>query len=265
MLNVQDLQHTFSDGTTALKKVSFEVKRGEFVVILGPSGSGKTTLLRSINGLIKPTAGSVTLNTNQVNLEDPFAARQYISMIFQDFNLVKNLSTINNVLSGMLDKCHPIGSLFYLFNKSQKLRALECIDQVGLLSKAYVRVDQLSGGQQQRVGIARALARSPLIVLADEPVASLDPLIAFQVLTMLKQISSAQGITVLCNLHQVDLALKFADRIVGLSNGKIVFDAPSQTLEPKYLHDIYGSENKGVFFGLENNDHLSSADVPIVS
>ena len=265
MLNVQNLQHTFNDGTKALKRVNFEVKKGEFVVILGPSGSGKTTLLRSINGLNKPTSGSIILNKNHVNFDDPFVARQHISMIFQDFNLVKNLSTINNVLSGMLDKCHPVGSLFYLFDKSQKLRALACIDQVGLLSKAHVRADQLSGGQQQRVGIARAIARSPLIVLADEPVASLDPLIAFQVLSMLKRISAAQGITVLCNLHQVDLALKFADRIIGLTNGKIVFDAPSESLDLQYLHNIYGSERQDVFFGAHNNEYISSIDVPFVS
>ena len=205
MLKITNLKKVFPDGTEALKNVNFEVKKGEFVVILGPSGSGKTTLLQSINGLCQTSSGSIYLNNKEISFNDPLHARLHISMIFQNFNLVQNISVLNNVLSGMLDKCNPFTSLFYIFKKHQKIRALECLDEVGLISKAYSRADKLSGGQQQRVGIARALSREPLMILADEPVASLDPLIAYQVLSLLKEISSSKGITVICNLHQVDI------------------------------------------------------------
>ena len=265
MLKVENLRKVFADGTTAIKEVSFEIEKGEFVVILGPSGSGKTTLLQCINGLLEKTQGQILLNEQEINFHSPIVARQNISMIFQDFNLVQNLSVMNNVLSGMLDKCHPFASLLYLFDKVQKIRALDCLDQVGLLSKAYVRADHLSGGQQQRVGIARAIARSPLMILADEPVASLDPMIAFQVLSLLKEISAAQGITVICNLHQVDLALRFADRVVGLTDGNIVLNAPTDTLDPKYIHDIYGSHNQGIFFGSHQEGKVAQTNVPLVS
>jgi len=265
MLKVKNLKKVFSDGTTALKEVSFEIAKGEFVVILGPSGSGKTTLLQCINGLLEKSQGEIALNGQQVNFHNPFAAREHISMIFQDFNLVQNISVINNVLSGMLDKCNPFASLFYLFNKDQKLRALECLDKVGLISKAYVRADHLSGGQQQRVGIARAISRSPLMILADEPVASLDPMIAFQVLSLLKEISAEQGITVVCNLHQVDLALRFSDRIIGLTNGNIALNTPTDKIDPNYIHNIYGSHNKGIFFGLQQDSKIVSTNVSLVS
>lgn len=247
MLSISNLKKIFPDGTEAIKKVSFEISQGEFVVILGPSGSGKTTLLQCINGLSEATEGEIFLNQKQISFNNPVIARKYISMIFQDFNLVQNISVINNVLSGMLDKCHSFASLFYLFNKSQKLRALECINQVGLISKSYTRADRLSGGQQQRVGIARALSREPLMILADEPVASLDPKIAFEVLTLLKEISSSQGITVLCNLHQVDLALHFSDRIIGLKDGEIIVNKITTDIDPEYINNIYGSYNKEIF------------------
>jgi len=265
MLKIKNLQKVFPGGTVALNGVSFNVEKGEFVVIFGPSGSGKSTLLHSINGLIEPTAGSISFDGQNVNFKNPAIARQNIGMVFQDFNLVTNLSVINNVLSGMLDKCHFMASLLYLFSKEQKLRALECLDQVGLLSKAYARTDQLSGGQQQRVGIARAIARSPLVILADEPVASLDPMIAFQVLSLLKEISAAHQITVVCNLHQVDLALRFADRIVGLSDGNVALDSPIGEINPDHIHDIYGSRDQGIFFGAQQDNRVVGSNVPLVS
>ena len=264
MLEIKNLQKIFPGGTAALNNVSFNVAKGEFIVVLGPSGSGKTTLLNSINGLIESTAGSIILDGQNVNFKKPAIARQNIGMVFQGFNLVKNLSVINNVLSGMLDKCHPVASLLYLFSKEQKLRGLECLDKVGLLSKAYMRADKLSGGQQQRVGIARAIARSPLVILADEPVASLDPIIAFQVLSLLKEISAAQGITVICNLHQVDLALRFADRVIGLSDGNVVLDAPVGAITPDYIHDIYGGHGHGIFFGAQQIKPVVGSNIPLV-
>lgn len=248
MLKIINLKKKFADGTEAVKQVSFEVSKGEFVVILGPSGSGKTTLLQCINGLLEATEGKIYLDEHEISFRSPVVARNHISMIFQNFNLVQNISVINNVLSGMLDKCHPIASLLYLFNKDQKLRALECLDQVGLLSKSYSRTDRLSGGQQQRVGIARALSREPLIILADEPVASLDPKIAFEVLTLLKDISASQGITVICNLHQLDLALHFSDRIIGLKDGEIIVNEITKNLNPEYIHSIYDSNQEEIFF-----------------
>ena len=264
MLKITNLKKVFPDGTEAFRKVNFEVKKGEFVVILGPSGSGKTTLLQCINGLCPISQGSVNLNNKEINFTNPINARLNISMIFQNFNLVQNISVINNVLSGMLDKCHPFASLLYIFNKKQKKRALECLDEVGLISKAYSRTDKLSGGQQQRVGIARALSRQPLVILADEPVASLDPLIAYQVLSLLKEISSAKGITVVCNLHQVDLALCFSDRIIGLKEGKIIVNELTKTLDPDYIHNIYGSHNREIYYGTNKNYKNNFKNVPLV-
>ena len=189
---------------------------------MGPSGSGKTTLLRTINRLVEHSSGKVLIDGEAVTQKNLQEIRTKIGMVFQHFNLVGNLCALNNVLTGLLSKNNSLSSIFYLFNRQQKLLALEALDQVGLLSKAFARTDQLSGGQQQRVGIARAIVKKPMLMLADEPVASLDPMISFQVLSLLKEISISQGITVLCNLHQVDFALRFADRIIGLAEGRIV-------------------------------------------
>jgi phosphonate transport system ATP-binding protein len=220
---------------------------------LGPSGSGKTTLLRTVNRLVEPSSGSVLIDGIVINQENQQELRSKIGMIFQHFNLVGNLSAQNNVLTGLLNKKSSLSTLFYLFNRQQKLLALEALDQVGLLSKAFTRTDQLSGGQQQRVGIARAIVKKPLLILADEPVASLDPMISFQVLSLLKEISLSQGITVLCNLHQVDFALRFADRIIGLAEGRIIMDKPIKEIDGEYIQNIYKGHNQGLFFGLQEN------------
>ncbi len=249
MLKITHLEMTFDDGTVALKDVSLEVGQGEFVVILGPSGSGKTTLIRSINGLVTPITGEVVLNGQRVCKENLREIRKRIGTIFQNFNLVGNLSTINNVLTGLLDSNGTLASLLYLFKKEQKIRALECLDRVGILAKAHVRADRLSGGQQQRVGIARAIVKKPVLLLADEPVASVDPLIAFNILSLLKDINVSHGITVICNLHQVDFALRFADRIVGLAGGRIVMDRPVAEVNEAYIQDIYQGHDQGMFFG----------------
>ena len=250
MLEISHLGMTFDDGTVALEDVSLEVGQGEFVVVLGPSGSGKTTLLRSINGLVTPTTGEVALNGQRVCTENLREIRKHVGMIFQNFNLVGNLSTINNVLTGLLDLNGTPASLLYLFKKEHKLRALECLDRVGILAKAHARADRLSGGQQQRVGIARAIVKKPILLLADEPVASVDPLIAFNILSLLKDINVSHGITVICNLHQVDFALRFADRIVGLAGGRIVMDRPTAEVDEAYIQNIYQGHDQGMFFGL---------------
>ena len=249
MLKIANLGKTFDDGTRALADVSLEVGEGEFVVVLGPSGSGKTTLLRCIDGLVTPSAGAVDLEGRRVAKDTLRQVRGCIGMIFQDFNLVGNLTALNNVLTGVLDRSNRVASLLYLFKKEHKLWALECLDRVGILAKAYTRADRLSGGQQQRVGIARAIVKKPVLLLADEPGASLDPLIAFSILTLLKDINRTHGITVVCNLHQVDFALRFADRIVGLAGGRIVMDKPTGAVDEGYIQDIYRGHDQGLFFG----------------
>jgi len=238
MLEVHNLQKNFKNGTHALKGVSFNVKRGEFISILGPSGSGKTTLLRSINGLESIETGEILFNKSKINTNSLPDVQRKTGMIFQEFNLVNNLSSINNVLTGLLNSSSKFLSMFYLFTKEQKLSALQALDTVGLLEKSYSRVDELSGGQRQRVGIARAIIKKPILLLADEPVASLDPKAALATMQLLKKINKEFNITILCNLHQVELASKFSDRVIGLSDGSIVFDDEAKFLN-KNINKLY--------------------------
>ena len=238
MLEINNLRKNFSNGTHALKGVSFKVKRGEFISILGPSGSGKTTLLRSINGLEPIENGEVIFNNNRITKENLQEIKKKTGMIFQEFNLVNNLSSINNVLTGLLNSSSKFLSMFYLFTKEQKLEALQSLKTVGLLEKSYSRVDELSGGQRQRIGIARAIIKKPILLLADEPVASLDPKAALSTMKLLKKINKDFNITILCNLHQTNLAIEFSDRIIGLSDGSIVFDDEAQYSE-KNINKLY--------------------------
>jgi phosphonate transport system ATP-binding protein len=238
MLEINNLRKNFNNGTHALKGVSFKVKRGEFISILGPSGSGKTTLLRSINGLESIENGEVIFNNNKITKENLSEVQRKTGMIFQEFNLVNNLSSINNVLTGLLNSSSKFLSMFYLFTKQQKLEALQSLKTVGLLEKSYNRVDELSGGQRQRIGIARAIIKKPILLLADEPVASLDPKAALSTMKLLKKINKDFNITILCNLHQTNLAMKFSDRVIGLSDGSIVFDQEAKYLE-KNINKLY--------------------------
>tara|TARA_B100000787_G_scaffold160738_1_gene139981 strand:- start:511 stop:1230 length:720 start_codon:yes stop_codon:yes gene_type:complete len=238
MLEINNLQKKFKNGTHALKGVSFKVKRGEFISILGPSGSGKTTLLRSINGLENIEKGEIIFNNSKINSDTLANVQSMTGMIFQEFNLVNNLSSINNVLTGLLNSSSKFLSMLYLFTREQKLNALQALDTVGLLEKSYNRVDELSGGQRQRVGIARAIIKKPILLLADEPVASLDPKAALATMQLLKKINKEFNITILCNLHQIELATKFSDRVIGLSNGSIVFDDEAKFLD-KNINKLY--------------------------
>jgi len=238
MLEINNLRKNFNNGTHALKGVSFKVKRGEFISILGPSGSGKTTLLRSINGLEPIESGEVIFNNNKITKKNLSDVQRKTGMIFQEFNLVNNLSSINNVLTGLLNSSSKFLSMFYLFTKDQKLEALQSLKTVGLLEKSYNRVDELSGGQRQRIGIARAIIKKPILLLADEPVASLDPKAALSTMKLLKKINKDFNITILCNLHQTNLAMEFSDRVIGLSNGSIVFDQEAKYLE-KNINKLY--------------------------
>ena len=239
MLEINNLKKTFDNGSPALKGVDLKIKKGEFVSILGPSGSGKTTLLRTINGLETLSGGEIYFDNKEVNNNNISEVQKKTGMIFQEFNLVNNLSAINNVLTGLLNSSNKFLSLFYLFSKKQKIEALRSLETVGLLEKSYSRSDELSGGQRQRVGIARAIIKKPLLLLADEPVASLDPKSSNLILSLLKKINQEFGTTILCNLHQVDLAKKYSDRVVGLIDGKITFDEKSSNINEAYLKEIY--------------------------
>ncbi|MFI4986736.1 MAG: phosphonate ABC transporter ATP-binding protein [Alphaproteobacteria bacterium] len=237
---------TYAGKIEALKSVSFSVAPGEFLVILGPSGAGKSTLMRCINRLAEPTSGRILLNGREVTGERRVLreARRQIGMVFQQFNLVKRLPVITNVLCGRLSYRSTWRSLFYSFSREDRAVALECLEMVALGHKAFQRADTLSGGEQQRVAIARALAQNPKLILADEPVASLDPKIARQVLHYLKQVSSDRGISVICNLHQIDYAREYAERVVGLAGGSVIFDGPASGLSDDILTRIYGRESE---------------------
>ena len=239
MLEINNLKKTFENGSPALKGVDLKINKGEFVSILGPSGSGKTTLLRTINGLETSTGGEIYFDNKKVNNKNISEVQKKTGMIFQEFNLVNNLSAINNVLTGLLNSSNKFLSLFYLFSKEQKIEALRSLETVGLLEKSHNRSDELSGGQRQRIGIARAIIKKPLLLLADEPVASLDPKSSNLILSLLKKINQEFGTTILCNLHQVDLAKKYSDRVVGLMDGKIIFDEKSVNINEVYLKKIY--------------------------
>ena len=239
MLEIDNLKKTFDNGTEALNGVNLKVKKGEFLSILGPSGSGKTTLLRSINGLESIDNGKISFENEKINKVNLPEIQKKTGMIFQEFNLVNNLSAINNVLTGLLNSSSKFLSMFYLFTKEQKLEALKALETVGLLNKAYERVDELSGGQRQRIGIARAIIKRPKLLLADEPVASLDPKAANLIMSLLKKINKEFEITVICNLHQVELASKYSDRIVGLLEGEIIFDKTASNINKIAISEIY--------------------------
>ena len=249
MVEFKNISKTFPDGTRAVNDVSFTAPEKEFSVILGPSGAGKTTLLRTVNRLVPPSDGSVLVNGIEITEENQRKIRSDIGMIFQQFNLVGNLSVLTNVLAGSLGTHQKWWSNLYLFPRSSRILALDLLDRVGLLDQAYKRADELSGGQQQRVGIARALMQQPRVLLADEPVASVDPLTSQEILNLLKDLCQEKDLTVICTLHQVDLALQFSDRIIGLADGKIILNETTSNLDLEKLKTIYSNKNQGLFFG----------------
>ena len=245
MISIRGLSKTYPGaGVRALNNISMDVAPGEFLVILGPSGAGKSTLLRCINRLVDPSEGTILHNGTEItgNRSDLRAIRRQFGMVFQQFNLVKRLSVLTNVLTGRLAYRSVWRSLVYSFPEADKRIAIECLARVNMDQKAFQRADTLSGGEQQRVAIARALAQQPQVILADEPVASLDPKIARQVLGYLREAAQELGITVLCNLHQVDYAREFSERVVGMSRGEVVFEGPSAALTDDVLHRIYYRE-----------------------
>jgi phosphonate transport system ATP-binding protein len=240
ILTTDDLGITYPGGIEALRSTSISFQRGEFNVLLGLSGAGKSSLLRALNHLVKPTAGSVTSAEFGVldNKRTLRRHRRKTAMVFQHHQLILRHTALQNVLMGRLGY-HSFWRSLLPLPKADLELALHCLERVGLADKALARVDQLSGGQQQRVGIARALAQQPTIILADEPVASLDPSTSEKVLSQLKQICAEDGITAIVSLHQLDYAKRFADRIIGLADAQVVFDAAPQALDDKQLQLIY--------------------------
>lgn len=245
MIKFDNVNKVYSNGLHALKNVSLEIKQGEFVAIIGLSGAGKSTLLRTINRMHDISEGSLTVNGQEVNDlsgKDLRKFRRKVGMVFQSFNLVTRTTVINNVLTSRVPDMPLWKSIIGLYSKEDKVIALEALEKVGILDKAYVRADQLSGGQQQRVALARTLAQKPEIILADEPVAALDPITAKQVMDDFKKINKELNMSVLINIHHVDLALKYADRVIGIKAGEIVYDGPATKVDSEVLKQIYGRE-----------------------
>jgi phosphonate transport system ATP-binding protein len=249
MLTIEHLNKIFPDGTHAVNDVNLTVREGEWVALVGLSGSGKTTFLRCINRLIEPSSGRVLLDGQDVTAakgEELRRLRTQIAMVFQQFNLVRRYSVLTNVLTGRLGYTPQAWSLFNRFRGSDVELAARSLQRVGLLEKAYNRADALSGGQQQRVGIARALMQQPKIIMADEPVASLDPVLSHSILRYLQEVNRADGITVICSLHIPSLFRRYATRVVALKAGRLVFDGAPGDLGRERFREIYGDEAEEV-------------------
>jgi len=252
MLEVRNLTKIYNDGTVALRDVSFIVPDGEFLVIIGLSGSGKSTLLRCINRLIDPTEGEVLwddVDLTQLDGEELRTVRRKIGMVFQDFNLVRRSSVMTNVIAGRLGYTPTWRSLLGRFSKADREQAISVLDRLGILDQAYKRADELSGGQQQRVGVARALMQEPRIILADEPVASLDPVLAHSILERLERLNQEDGITILCSLHYLDLVQRYSTSVIGLRDGQIVYRGSREdirAMSDTEFKEIYGEEAERV-------------------
>lgn len=243
MIVFDHVSKVYPNGTVGLSDVNLTIEEGEFVAIIGLSGAGKSTLLRSVNRMHDITSGELTVNGVRVKDLRGKALRSFrrgIGMVFQSFNLVTRTTVIKNVLAARVPDLPLWRVILGVFSKEDKLVALESLDKVGILDKAYVRADQLSGGQQQRVALARTLAQNPKVILADEPVAALDPVTAKQVMQDFVRINKELNISILLNIHHVELALTYADRVIGIKAGKIVYDGPSAQVTREVLDQVYG-------------------------
>jgi len=243
MIKFDNVNKKYDNGVHALKDVNLEIPQGEFVSIIGLSGAGKSTLLRTINKMHDITDGTLTVNDVDVSSLKGKELRNFrhgVGMVFQSFNLIERTSALNNVLVSKVADMNIFSVLFSKYNKEDKIDALEALQTIGLLDKAYVRVDQLSGGQKQRVALARTLAQHPKIILADEPVASLDPITAEDEMDDFKKINKNLNITIVANMHHVDTAIKYSDRIIGIKEGKIIYNGPSKEITNEILEEVYG-------------------------
>jgi phosphonate transport system ATP-binding protein len=249
MLQIKNLTKIYGGVVLALDNVSFEIPKGQFLAVIGLSGSGKSTLLRCINRLVEPTSGQIIWNGLDIvtaNDDELRMIRRKIGMVFQHFNLVHRSTVLTNVLSGRLGYVNPAWSLMNRFPEKDVEKAMQQLERVGISDKWRNRADELSGGQQQRVGIARAMMQDPEIILADEPVASLDPVLAHSIMQYLEQINKELGVTVICSLHFLDLVHRYADRVVALNLGKNMFDGPPEEIDDAKFKDIYGKEAERV-------------------
>ena len=259
MLEIKNLTKIYDDGTVALKNISFSVPDGEFLIIIGLSGAGKSTLLRCINRLVDPTEGEIIWNgidITKLRGEELRKMRRKIGMIFQHFNLVNRSSVMKNVLSGRLGYSHTISSIFNKFTPADRKMADHVLERLGITDQAHKRADELSGGQQQRVGIARALMQEPEIILADEPVASLDPVLAHSILLNLEKLNQEDNMTIICSLHYLDLVQRYAESVIGLRDGEIVYKGTREeirAMNDEEFREIYGEEAVRVGSGLEGN------------
>ena len=242
MIHFENVSKRYPNGFEALKHVDLSIEQGEFVAIIGLSGAGKSTLIRTINRMHDITEGRLTVDDVDVMSLQGKALRSFrrrIGMIFQSFNLITRTTVIKNVLTAFVPDMPWWRAVFGIYTKEEKLKALEALDKVGILDKAFVRADQLSGGQQQRVALARTLAQDPQIILADEPVASLDPVTAKQVMDDFRHINEDMGITILINRHHVELARQYAERVIGIRAGEVVYDGPAAKVDQAVLDSIY--------------------------
>jgi phosphonate transport system ATP-binding protein len=250
ILKIQGLQKTYPNGVQALKGVSFDVKKGEFLVIIGLSGSGKSTLLRCLNRLHDPTGGEVFFYDQDITKLSTSSEirdlRKKIGMIFQHFNLIPRHTVLSNVLMGKLAYTSTWRSIFGLFSDQDKEEAMKYLQLVGIADKAHIRADQLSGGQQQRVAIARALTQNPKVLLADEPVASLDPATCHTVMDYLRKVNQDLGITIVCNLHFLSLVRQYATRVIALKGGELVYEGDPKNIDQAWFETIYGAGSKEV-------------------
>ena len=245
MIQFDHVSKVYPNGTVGLDDVNLTIQDGEFVAIIGRSGAGKSTLLRSVNRMHHITSGTLMVNGINVSTLSGKSLRRFrrgIGMVFQSFNLVTRTTVIKNVLSACVPDMPFWRVLLGIFRREDKMKALESLDKVGILDKAYIRADQLSGGQQQRVALARTLTLDPQIILADEPVAALDPVTARQVMQDFVRINKEMGISILLNIHHVELAIEYADRIIGIRAGRIVYDGPSKQVDQAVLNAIYGDD-----------------------
>ena len=242
MIKFEDVGKRYPNGYEGLKHINLEIEQGEFVAIIGLSGAGKSTLIRTINRMHDVTSGKLTVDGTDVMTLSGKSLRRFrrkIGMIFQSFNLITRTTVINNVLTAFVPDMPWYRSVFGIYNQDEKMKALAALDKVGILDKAFVRADQLSGGQQQRVALARTLAQNPEIILADEPVAALDPVTANQVMDDFTRINKDMNISILINIHHVDLALKYCSRVIGINAGEIIYDGPASEVDKEVLDKIY--------------------------
>ncbi len=257
MLEIKNLTKIYDDGTVALKNVSFTVEDGDFLVVIGLSGSGKSTLLRCINRLINPTEGQIIWNgvdLTKLEGEELRRARRKIGMVFQHFNLVRRSSVYQNVISGRLGYSKTLNSMVGKFSKEDTDKARSVVERLGITDQVHKRADELSGGQQQRVGIARALMQEPELILADEPVASLDPVLAHSILGIIEKLNQEDKLTVICSLHYLDLVQRYATRVIGLKEGNIVYRGTKDdimALSDDEFKQIYGAEAERVGSSIE--------------